>query len=984
VAAQRTTKRLTIAPERWAQIEELFHSAVECDPQQLSVLLDQACRQDPELRQKVEALLAADGCAGVYVDDTVRSELGAFSFPLTGENVSHYRILEGLGSGGMGLVYRAEDIKLERQVAIKFLPEESANEPTSLARFQLEARSASALEHPNICPIYEFGEHEGQPFLVMQLLEGQTLRELLAASGTERAPLPLSTLLDLAIQILEGLEAAHSKGIIHRDIKPANIFVTKQGQAKILDFGLAKLTKSVTAADKDTSPDGVRGTNALLPTPNLLLSRTGVAIGTVGYMSPEQVRGERLDSRTDLFSFGLVLYEMTSGKSAFDGDSVPVLHHATLHEVPAPLREVNPAVPAKLERIINKALEKDRDNRYQFAAEIRADLETLRREIEPSGLHRWTVATAVIMVFMVIAGLWFFKKQSQLRTIAPEIKVRQLTVNSPDNRVINGVISPDGKYLAYVDLKGMHLQVVDTGETLAILMPDEVRNHKVHFECITWSPDSIHFLCNAYRAIADRFGVTEQDRVSVWEFSVQGEKPRMLRDMAVACCFSPDGSQIAFGTNTTREIWAMDANGAHAHKLVESGDDNSVFAQAWSADSRRLIYARERGPTLLNVVSRDLKTATAVEVETDFWKDQETENVLLLPDGRNLFGRVEPGAILRSCNFWLARNDLHTGKLIEQPRRLTDWTGFCMNPTSATADGRKVAYLQNFGHPTVYVADFQSGAKRTSNVRHLTQTETWTWPDGWTPDSKELIFHSAGGSRQEIYRQSPNGDPPELLVRDSTSPGPATVSPDGKWVLYVRGHTAPSEPAQLMRVPIAGGVPQTVACLQHIGGEPQCSRPPAGICAVFERTQDRKEMAVTAFDPLKGLGAELTRIAIDSNVENWSAYFSPEGTRIALVLGATNRIKIFTIRGKLIHEIQVNGLSGLTSSSWAPDGKALFVSGHVPWGYALLQVSLDGQTHPIIENHAPDVMGAVPSPDGRHIALFAAGDNGNMWMMENF
>jgi eukaryotic-like serine/threonine-protein kinase len=980
VAAQRTTKRLKIAPERWAQIEELFHRAAECDPQQRVVLLDEACRQDPELRQRVEALLAADGSARLYVHGAVRSELGAFGFPLAGENVSHYRILEGLGSGGMGLVYRAEDIKLERKVAIKFLPEESANDPTSLARFQREARSASALEHPNICPIYEFGEHQGQPFLVMQLLEGQTLRELLATSGCEQPPFPLTTLLDLAIQILTGLEVAHSKDIVHRDIKPANIFVTKQGQAKILDFGLAKLTKNVTAADEDAKSDEVRGTNEPLATRDLLLSRTGVALGTVGYMSPEQVRGETLDSRTDLFSFGLVLYEMATGKRAFDADTVLVLHRAILHDVPAAVREMNPALPARLERVIDKTLEKDRDKRYQSAAEIRADLETLRRDMEPRSLRWWVVASAVIMVFIAI-GFWFFNKQSRSRTIAPEVKVRQLTVNSADNRVISGAISPNGKYLVYIDLRGMHLEVVDTGEIRSISPPEELAKQNVAFECVAWSPDSTRFLCNAYPAGTERLLLTENDRVSIWEFPLRGGKPRMLRDMAIACCFSPDGSQLAFGTNTDREIWVMDVSGAHAHKVLESRDENGVFMHTWSADSQRLIYSREKSNALVNVLSRDLQTGEAAEINVDFWKDGETENVLLLPDGRNLFGRVEPGSILHSCNFWLARNDLRSGKLIEKPRRLTNWAGFCMNPTSATADGKKIAFLQYFGHPTVYVADLESGGKRISSPRHFTQTETWTWPDGWTPDSEWLIFHSAGGGRQEIYRQSLNGDSPELLVQGSIPLGLATVSPDGKWLLYVQHSAGPSELSQLMRVPIAGGTPQAVFSLR---GEPRCARPPSGVCAVFERTQDGKEMVVTAFDPHKGRGAVLSSITMDPKVENWSASFSPDGSLIALVLGDISRIKIFTLRGELVSEVRVKGLTGLTSSSWLPDGKALFVSGHVPWGYALFRVSLDGHTQPIIENHAPDVMGAIPSPDGRHLALFAAGDNGNMWMMENF
>ena len=244
---------------------------------------------------------------------------------LIGKKVSHYRVLEILGGGGMGVVCRAEDIKLGRRVALKFLPEESAKNSAALGRFEREARSASALEHPNICPIYEFGEHEGQPFLVMQLLEGQTLREMVSATSPGNRPLSLSKLLDLAIQIAAGLDAAHRLGIIHRDIKPANIFATSDGQAKILDFGLAKLARLVSGAqdDSDRIPrdEGAQRAprdSGPVATPDEFLSLTGVAMGTAGYMSPEQVRGEKLDARTDLFSFGLVLYEMATGKRAFD------------------------------------------------------------------------------------------------------------------------------------------------------------------------------------------------------------------------------------------------------------------------------------------------------------------------------------------------------------------------------------------------------------------------------------------------------------------------------------------------------------------------------------------------------------------------------------------------------------------------------------------------------------------------------------------
>jgi len=390
----------------------------------------------------VEELLSSDLALGDDFHSAVRSELGGFHFPLVGETISHYRILEGLGSGGMGLVYRAEDIKLGRQVAIKFLPEESATDPTSLGRFEREARSASALENPNICPIYEFGEHEGRPFLVMQLLEGQTLRELISASDKQEAPFELSTLLNLAIQILDGLDAAHSKGIVHRDIKPANIFITKHGQAKILDFGLAKLTQSEPVDDE---PDAVRGAARSNASADLLLSRTGVAMGTAGYMSPEQVRGDKVDARTDLFSYGLVLYEIATGKRAFAGETGPLLQDAILNETPPPVREVNPAVPAKLERIINNAIEKNVQSRYQTAKEIRADLQKLKAETERHRARWWAVGLGVLALLIAVASIWFVWLQHQPQQVPSNLKFRQLTFNSPENQVKGGQISPTGK-----------------------------------------------------------------------------------------------------------------------------------------------------------------------------------------------------------------------------------------------------------------------------------------------------------------------------------------------------------------------------------------------------------------------------------------------------------------------------------------------------------------------------------------------------------
>ena len=275
-----------------------------------------------------------------------------------------------IGGGGMGVVYRAEDLKLGRYVALKFLPEELGSDPLALERFSREARAVSSLDHPNICAIHEFGEHEGRPFMVMQLFEGQTLRDRLAES---EGALPFEESLHIGIQVSDGLRAAHERGIIHRDIKPANIFLTNQGVCKILDFGLAKLLEG-DREEEAVAPPNAPSVSQPAASVALTLSRTGVAMGTAGYMSPEQVRGEKLDGRTDLFSFGLVLYEMATGQRAFSGETAAVVHDAILHKSPVPLHELNSSLPSKLVTIIDRALEKDRERRYQNAAEMGAEL----------------------------------------------------------------------------------------------------------------------------------------------------------------------------------------------------------------------------------------------------------------------------------------------------------------------------------------------------------------------------------------------------------------------------------------------------------------------------------------------------------------------------------------------------------------------------------------------------------------------------------
>jgi serine/threonine protein kinase/TolB-like protein len=366
-------------------------------------------------RLLVDAEWLASGVKTTAPDPDVQPAASAIHSPAQGSDfigrkVSHYRVLEIIGGGGMGMVYKAEDLKLGRRVALKFLPEEFSDDPLALRRFQHEAQTASALNHPNICTIYEIEEYSGQPFIVMELLEGDTLQQHLEKVGS--GPMALNQLLDIAIQICNGLEAAHQRGVIHRDIKPPNIYLTSRGQVKILDFGLAKLVASEETAGNDPAeaskedhdqPSAQSGREHAKI--DASLTRHGITAGTAAYMSPEQVRKEKLDARTDLFSFGMVLYEMAAGRRAFEGETVAEIHDAILHQMAAPAHDANPNVSSALDAVISKALEKDRERRYQSADEMREDLVRARKHVSPARrrLLAWTAGAALAVIFAGVA-----------------------------------------------------------------------------------------------------------------------------------------------------------------------------------------------------------------------------------------------------------------------------------------------------------------------------------------------------------------------------------------------------------------------------------------------------------------------------------------------------------------------------------------------------------------------------------------------------
>jgi serine/threonine protein kinase len=401
------------------------------------------------------------------------SQLQVLETGLIGKKISHFRVLEVIGGGGMGVVYRAEDLKLGRLVALKFLPEELAGDPVSLARFQREAQTASSLNHPNICTIFAIEEFEGQPIIVMELLDGETLRDRLAAPDSDL--MSLDQLLEIALQTSSGLEAAHAKGIIHRDIKPANIFLCKNGIAKILDFGLAKLVKSEEATEKEKRPTTPLDSSNLriLLAHDSALTRTGMHTGTASYMSPEQIRKEELDPRTDLFSFGLVLYEMTAGHRAFEGDSVQDVHEAILHGAPGSANETKSSLPHRFDTIISKALEKDRARRYESAAEMRKDLLQVKEELRP-GRHlvrNLLVAVASLLAIATVGalGVWRYQVYRHRITLAP---TDTIVLADLDNRTHDPVLDDAlNTALRYELEQTPYLNLLELDKEYAIMGP---------------------------------------------------------------------------------------------------------------------------------------------------------------------------------------------------------------------------------------------------------------------------------------------------------------------------------------------------------------------------------------------------------------------------------------------------------------------------------------------------------------------------------
>ncbi len=961
-------------PTRWKRIEAIYQSALEQPTEERPVFLRGACEGDEGLLREVEEMLEARGQAGSFLVEPAAEQMGLVqdgkaNRNLIGTRLGAYEVLSPLGKGGMGEVYRARDTRLDRIDALKILPPELAVDPDRMRRFLREARAASALNHPNIATIYEVGESGGIQWISMELVEGVTLAERLKGR-----PLELDEILDIGIQIADALEEAHGKGIVHRDIKPSNLMITPNGQTKILDFGLAKVTRREGLAQTAESSE--------------THTQPGLVMGTARYMSPEQVLGQPVDHRADIFSLGVVLYEMTTGRPPFAGETPSAIFDAIVHQTPSWPARVHARIPEELERTINKALEKFREMRYQSASDLRTDLRRLQdtdsgqaavmaatAESRRQPLWKLLCAALVALILAVVGITWFTGRQ-----IRPEPKQTRLTA-APGGGT--GQISPDGRLLSYGDLTGVHVEVIESREVHDVPLPPERISEGGKWYPVGWFPDSTKFVALLGESGGHR---------SAWALSALGAPARKLRDDTDPQAPSPDGTQILHlgmsrrDSFTSSEIWLMSPQGEESRRILTAAENEWFGWPAWSPTGQRIAYLRYHGDGV-SIESRDLgggsPTVILPSTKSRIW-----HIILWGPDGRLFFTRDDSNQNQARSSLWGVKVDSQTGRPLGAPSRVCQWEDGSALLQSVTADGKRLAVIRGSLQGDVYVGQLEANGQHLKDLRRLTFDDHDDYAMAWTPDSKSVLFSSNRYGQYDIFKQALDRDSAEIVVTGPGNKRDLAVSPDGSWILYLQEAAGGS--TRIMRVPIAGGPPQ-MACEGQGIDAMDCCWPPGNVCVFGRRTSDARQYLFGALDPIQGRGRELARVDLMQPVSSYEWCLSRDGARLAFTQAENNerdrRVRVIPLAGGRAFEFTLKGQTWLEAIQWSADGMGIYVGSTPSIGGGLLFVDMQGRSVDVLRQlRHPFYFGirGVPSPDGRKLAVSGGVIYTNIWMLENF
>ena len=813
--------------ERWKQVDSLLQSVLERPPEERDAFLRQHCADDEALEREVRSLLAAQQEAGSSFLEDPAMEVAARglnedkgvqdgTLSLIGSTVSHYRVFEKLGGGGMGVVYKAEDTRLHRFVALKFLPDDFVHDPQALARFRREAQAASALNHPNICTVHDIGEQDGRAFIAMEFLDGLTLKHRIGGYAMET-----EEILSQAIEIADALDAAHAAGIVHRDIKPANIFLIKRGHAKILDFGLAQV-------EFKSAPASAANEALTMDSSGKHVTSPGTILGTVAYMSPEQVRAKALDSRTDLFSFGTVLYEMATGKMPFEGTSPAEISAAILHLEPPSPSQVNPQVSPGLEAIIGKALEKDRNLRYQHASELRADLQRLKRDsdsgrklpaargkstavpataqpapatgsstvITVAKRYKWGVAAGVIAV--AITYLWMRPE--------PVPKVSNYVQLTHDGQP-KGLVGTDGArlylFFASSDYQGLAEMSLAGGEPKKL----SVRT-SASMQPVGMSPDGSELL------VVEGKGVPL--RGPLWSVPVLGGSPRRLGDTeGQGAAWSSDGKMLAYCNGG--QLFVAKADGTEPRTLVTMKAPAGVIDPVWSPDGTKLRFDAQESlakPTFLWEVSVD---GTGLHRLLPRWSSPSDYECCgkWTADGKYFVFRSRGQIWALPRKRWFMYSEPKPIQLTSSPMALSF--------TYPSKDGKKLFLVGRTFHGQLMRYDLKSGQFSpflggiSADMVAFSKDGQWvayvSYPDGtlwrskldgserlkltfgpgyaavprWSPDGKQILYGSltTAAKPARIYEVSTEGGTPRLLLPDDPQPQQdPNWSPNGSKIVF--------------------------------------------------------------------------------------------------------------------------------------------------------------------------------------------------------